>query len=71
MTITHYGLFRASVPESPQIKEASLFESQGGLIENWGKTWEAIHDASSIGDARRKFAQSKGTKLSSIYWDEK
>ena len=35
--ITHYGVFRESVPNSPGIKEAGFFVSQGGLKEDWGK----------------------------------
>ena len=70
MAITHYGLFRSQVPGSPMIKEAAYFESSGGLTEEWGKKWEPIHDAGSIGDARRKFATSKGTELSLIYHGE-
>lgn len=66
-TITHYGLFRKQVPNSPMIKEAEFFHQQGGLVEKWGESWEAIHSAISVEDARRKFAESKGVVLSSIY----
>lgn len=69
--ITHYGLFRKDVPNSPMVKEAKFFEQQGGLTEAWGKNWEPIRGAKSIGDARRKFATSKGVELSSIYIGEK
>lgn len=68
--ITHYGLFRENIPHSPMIKEASFFESEGGLKDNWGKTWEPIEDASSIGDARRKLAKKYNVELSWIYFDE-
>lgn len=68
---THYGLFRANVPNSPMIKEAAFFASQGGLTQAWGKNWEPIYGAESIGDARRKFAVKKGITLSIIYLDEK
>ena len=65
--ITHYGLFRESAPNSPMIKEAKFFASQGGLTDTWGKGWEPIYDEKSIGDARRKFASDKKLILSSIY----
>ena len=68
--ITHYGLFRKAAPSSPMIKEAEFFKSQGGLTQAWGKNWEPIRDASTIGEARRKFAIDKGVKLSSIYHGE-
>ena len=58
--ITHYGCFREANPNSPMIKEADFFISQGGLKAGWGDNWEPIHDATSIGDARRKFASEKG-----------
>ena len=67
---THYGLFRAHVPESPMIKEAAFFARQGGLESIWGKAWEPIFGASTIGEARRKFAADKGVSLSLIYRDE-
>lgn len=73
MTITHYGLFRESVPNSPMIKEADFFREQrleSKKSENdthWYLAWEPIHDATSIGDARRKFAAAKGVELSHIY----
>lgn len=69
--ITHYGLFRPDVPGSPAIKEAAFFRSQGGLEKRWGRSWEPIEDATSIGDARRKMAEKYGVKLSHIYMDEK
>ena len=68
--ITHYGVFRKHVPDSPAIKEASLFIDQGGLIEDWGKNWEPIRGCKTIGDARRKFAASYKVKLSHIYLGE-
>ena len=68
---THFCLFRESVPESPMVKEAGFFISQGGLKEDWGKHWEPVYDCETVGDARRKFAESKGVKLSHIYWSEK
>ncbi len=68
--ITHYGLYRLQAPSSPMIKTAAFFERQGGLVDAWGKFWEPIEDAASIGDARRKFAAEHGTYLSSIYEDE-
>ena len=68
--ITHYGLFRVEVPSSPFIKTADFFRRQGGLIKDWGKFWEPIADATSIGDARRKFAARHNVKLSSLYDDE-
>lgn len=69
--ITHYGLFRTAVPESPMIKEAEFFKSQGGLVDAWGKNWEPIINATSIGNARRQFALAKGVRLSPIYHGEK
>lgn len=69
--ITHYGLFRLQVPSSPMIKTATFFERQGGLVDDWGKLWEPIEDAASIGDARRKFAAKHGAALSPIYDNEK
>lgn len=68
--ITHYGLFRPSNPDSPMIKEFEFFRSQGGLTEEWGKSWEAIHGAESTADARAIFAKSKNVKLSPIYGAE-
>lgn len=68
--ITHYGLFRPNVPNSPMVKEAKFFESQGGLSDEWGKAWEPINDATSIGDARRKLAHKYGVTLSHIYLGE-
>jgi len=67
---THYGQFREVCPSSPMIKDASLFVRQGGLVEEWGKGWEPIYGASSIGDARRIFARSKNVTLSPLYDDE-
>jgi hypothetical protein len=71
MAITHYGLFRILVPSSPGIKSAEFFKSQGGHKLPWGKHWEPIHDATSVGDARRKFAATRGIRLSPIYDGEK
>lgn len=68
--ITHYGLFREIAPSSPMIKEADFFVEQGGLKEDWGKKWEPIEDAASIGDARRMMATKYGIKLSPIYSGE-
>jgi hypothetical protein len=68
--ITHYGLYRQQVPNSPMIKEALFFEQQGGLKDPWGGAWEPIYNAASVGDARRKFAASKGVELSHIYFGE-
>lgn len=65
--ITHYGLFRSIAPQSPMIKEAGFFRDQGGLSEEWGKTWEPIENATGIGDARRKIAIKYGVNLSHIY----
>lgn len=70
MTLTHYGLFREHVPNSPMIKDADFFKSQGGLTQDWGKNWKPIFDANTIGDARRKFAAEHGVALSQIYWGE-
>lgn len=68
--ITHYGLFRKDVPNSPMIKDAEFFQSQGGLTEDWGQNWEPINDADSISSARHQFAKSKGVTLSPIYgWE--
>lgn len=69
--VTHYGLFRPQVPASPMIKEAEFFASQGGLTEDWGKSWEPIHDALSVGDARRKIAEKYSVTLSHIYFGER
>jgi hypothetical protein len=69
-TPTHYGLFREICPDSPMIKEANFFIKQGGLVEEWGQHWEPIYGASSIGEARRMFARTKGVALSSLYFDE-
>ena len=69
--VTHYGLFRPSVPNSPMIKEAGFFVGQGGLREDWGESWEPITDAGSIGEARKKIAEKYGVELSHIYWGEK
>lgn len=71
MSITHYGLFRPEVPNSPMIKDADFFIAQGGTRDSWGKSWKPIHDAASIGDARRKLAAKHGVPLSPIYGDEK
>lgn len=68
--VTHYGLYRESAPDSPMVKEAEFFKSQGGLKADWGKAWEPIEDCNTIGDARRKFAESKGVRLSSLYANE-
>lgn len=68
--ITHYGLFRQHVPNSPMIKEADFFAEQGGLTQDWGKNWEPITGATSIGDARRKIATKYGVTLSPIYSGE-
>ncbi len=68
--VTHYGLFRSVAPNSPMIKEADFFIGQGGLREEWGRSWEPIEDATSIGDARRKFAAKHGVALSSLYGGE-
>lgn len=68
--ITHYGLWRPHVPNSPMIKEAQFFAGQGGLSQDWGKGWEPIDDAASVGDARRKFAAAHGAPLSHIYEGE-
>lgn len=68
--ITHFGLFRRHVPDSPMIKEAEFFVSQGGLTQSWGTGWTPIYEATSIGDARRKFALAHGVALSLIYQDE-
>lgn len=68
--VTHYGLFRTVVPNSPMIKEADFFIRQGGLKEEWGRSWEPIEDAMSIGDARRKFAAKHRVALSSLYDEE-
>lgn len=71
--ITHYGLYREHVPNSPGIKEAHFFEEQkrtSNPEETWWKAWEPIEDAKSIGDARRKFAAMKGVTLSHIYLGE-
>lgn len=65
--ITQYGCWRQHVPNSPMIKDAAFFISQGGLRDEWGKHWQPIHDCATIGDARRKFAASYGAKLSHIY----
>lgn len=65
--ITHYGLFRKDVPTSPMVKEADFFREQGGLEQPWGSNWEPIYRATSIGDARRKFAHRHGITLSHIY----
>ncbi len=66
---THYVLFRAGVPNSPMVKEASFFKSQNGHLEEWGRAWEPIV-AESIGDARRKIADRMGVTLSHIYMGE-
>lgn len=65
--ITHYGVFRPGAPSSPMIKEAEFFAEQGGHTQPWGTAWEPIRGATSIGDARRKFAAAHGVVLSSIY----
>ena len=68
--ITHYGLFRSHVPNSPMIKVADFFTEQGGLTENWGTPWEPIEDCTSIGHARRTLADKHGVTLSHIFQDE-
>lgn len=68
--VTHYGVFREQVPNSPMIKEADFFESQGGLTQDWGKRWEPIIGCSTIGEARRKIAEKYNAVLSPIYRDE-
>lgn len=73
MTITHYGLYRREVPNSPMIKEANFFEEQKNRSkpgESWFKNWEPIEDANTIGDARRKIAKKYNVELSHIYLDE-
>lgn len=70
MAVTHYCLFRAALPASPMVKEADFFVAAGGLEKDWGKGWETVEDATSIGDARRKFAALKGVTLSPIYHGE-
>lgn len=69
--ITHYGLFRPQVPNSPMIKEVEFFKDQGGLLKEWGKSWEPIEDCTSIGEARRKIASKYNVTLSPIYYGEK
>ena len=69
-TITHYGCFRKDVPNSPMIKDAGFFVSQGGLTKDWGTYWKPVFDATSIGDARRKVAMEHGVELSPIYSGE-
>lgn len=75
--ITHYGLFRESVPQSPMIKTADYFlilkenSRRDHPKDDWWKSWEPIHDCETIGDARRKLAEKYGVKLSHIYWGEK
>ena len=39
------------------VKDAAFFESQGGLVEKWGKHWVEI-EADSINDARTKGLQT-------------
>ena len=65
--VTHYGFYRADVPQSPMIKDACMFREQNGHFSEWGKAWEPIYDCNTIGDARRKFAELKGIKLAAIY----
>lgn len=67
-TITHFGV--ENTPGSVHIKEATFFREQGGETEAWGKNWEPIFDASTIGAARRKFAEKHGIHLSDIYLGE-
>lgn len=68
--ITHYGLFRKHVPNSPMIKEAEFFISQKGNVEEWGKSWEPIEDCKTTGEARIKIANKYDVKLSHIYMGE-
>ena len=69
--ITHYGLFRENVPGSPMIKTAELFNAQSeNGRHTWSHSWEPICNCSSVGEARRKFAEAKGVELSPIYDDE-
>lgn len=68
-TAPFYVLWREHVPNSPMVKEGNFFRQQGGLTDDWGKSWEPI-DAKTVGDARRKFAESRGVTLSHIYWGE-
>lgn len=51
------------------VKEAEFFQSQGGLREDWGKTWRPVV-AKSIGDARRQAAKMFGVRLSHIHAGE-
>ena len=69
--ITHYGLFRENVPNSPMIKEAQFFlEQSENQTHTWSKSWEPIFDCETIGDARRAFAEKHGVELSPIYHGE-
>lgn len=74
MAVTHYGLWRDNVPNSPMIKEASFFleqKAQSRPGETWHAAWEPIEDCETIGQARRKMAEKYGHPLSHIYSDEK
>lgn len=75
MTITHMGLHRPHVPNSPMVKEKSFFDSQVADTDPkdedpWWTHWEPIEDCATIGEARRKIAAKYGNTLSHIYHGE-
>lgn len=43
------------------VKEGAFFESQGGLVDDWGKNWKPVW-ADSIEHARDKAALKWGKK---------
>lgn len=47
-TATHYVLANAA---GVYVKDAAFFASQGGLADDWGKSWEPVI-AGSLYDAR-------------------
>lgn len=65
--VKFYGLYRDCAPQSPSIKEADFFVRQGGLTDPWGKAWEPVYGANTIGEARRWIADKYGVELSTIY----
>lgn len=51
------------------VQEASFFELQGGLHDEWGKSWKPVI-ATSIGDARKQASTLFGVPLSPIHRGE-
>jgi hypothetical protein len=74
--ITHYGLFRTGIPESPMVKEADFYLAQReeslrtNPKDNWHLNWEPLYDCETIGQARRSIAARYNVKLSKAYSDK-